>query len=253
MPPMTRLPILVALVAVCVAAPVAGQTVVRHLEIEEELTGRQIEALRARYEAARAREVAARARADALAGDLDRSLAGEETAASDLEEMERGLAEARGRATATTEEAASLRRRLLELLRRRELIQTELRRTRGAPPDLPDPVTGAWNLEIQPGDRRGLLDLTLDGTQVSGTLGLDDGSFGSVRGTFTDGTLDLDRVSAESGLDMKLEGRFDPSEGTFEGTWRPLVLGRGEPPGGTWTATPAEAEEAGEAGSGGER
>lgn len=248
-----RCSIVVALASVCLAASAAGQTVVRHLEIEEDLTGWQIDSVRARYEASRAREVAARARVETLAGEIDRGLGSDETGLSDLEEMERRLAEARSRSAAAADEASSLRRQLLELLRRRELIRTELRRTRGAPPDLPDPVTGAWNLEIQPGDRRGLLDLTLDGTEVRGTLGLDDGSFGSVRGTFTDGTLALERVSAESGLDMALEGRLDPSAGTFQGTWRPLVLGRGEPPGGTWTAIPAETDEAGETGSGGER
>lgn len=254
---MRRLSILLALAFVCLAAlPAAAQTVVRHLELEERLTGRQIESLRSRYQAARAREVAARGRVDELAGELDRRLTAEGAAVDDLEELERGLAEARGRAGAAAEEAVGLRRQLLELLRRRELIRTELGRTRGAPADLPDPVTGAWNLELRPGDHRGLLDLTLDGTRVSGTLGLDDGSFGSVRGTFTAGRLELERVSAEGGLDMALDGRLAPASGTFEGTWRPLVLGRGEPPGGTWRAVPAEASEAAEppgGGTGGER
>jgi hypothetical protein len=41
---------------------------------------------------------------------------------------------------------------------------------------------------------------------------------------------------------MMLEGRLDPASGALTGTWRPLVLGRGESPGGTWRATEARAE-----------
>lgn len=253
---MRRLPIACFVVGVCLAVPAGAQTVVRQLEVEQRLAERQLASLRARYQDARAREVAARARVDELAGDLDRRLGSAGATADDLEEMERSLGEARGRADAAGETATALRRELLELVRRVEILGAELARLRGAPADLPDPVTGAWNLVIQPGDRRGLLDLTLDGTQVSGTLGLDDGSFGSVRGTFSDGALRLERVSAEGGLDMVIEGRLDPAAGTFGGSWRPVVLGRGESPGGTWVATPAQAQETettGEAGGGGER
>lgn len=249
---MRRLPILVALASVCLAVPLAAQTVVRHLEIEERLTERQIESVASLYRSARAREVAARGRVDELAGDLDRLLASDEPSAGALEDLAASLADARGRAEAAEDEAARLRRELLELLRRRAIVRNELSRVRGGPAGLPDPVTGAWNLELQPGGHRGLLDLTLDGTQVSGTLGLDDGSFGSVRGAFTNGSLRLERVSAEGGLDMVLEGRLDAEDGAFEGTWRPLVLGRGESPGGTWEAVPAEEDGSAEGEGGGE-
>lgn len=237
-----RILVLLSILAACTGVPVAAQTVVRQLELEQRLAERQMASLRSRYQDARAREVAARARVEELAGDLDRRLGSEGAGADELEELERGLGEARARAEAAGDAAAGLRRELLELVRRGEIVEAELRRVRGAPADLPDPLTGAWNLTLQPGDHRGLLDLTLDGTQVSGTLGLDDGSFGSVRGTLADGALRLERVSAEGGLDMVLEGRLDGTDGSLAGTWRPLVLGRGEPPGGTWEATPGDDE-----------
>jgi hypothetical protein len=75
---------------------------------------------------------------------------------------------------------------------------------------------------------------------VSGTLGLGDGTFGSVRGTFIRGEIELERVSAESGLDLILEGRYDPTDGGLRGTWRPAVAGLGNPGGGTWSAEPSE-------------
>lgn len=253
------LALLVCLAGVSASVPAAAQTVVRHLEIESGLADRQIESLVVRYRAARAREVAARGRAEELAGELDRTLEAGGTPVADLETLSAELADTGARAEAAATEARLLRHDLLDLLRRREAIAAELRRLRGAPADLPDPLTGTWELTLDLGagreSRRGLLDLSLDGTTVRGTLGLDDGSFGSVTGTFTGGRLRLERVSAEGGLDVALDGRL-AADGSLRGTWRPLVLGRGEPPGGTWEATRPEEEaaetETGE-GSGGAR
>lgn len=251
--------LLVCLTGLCTAVPAAAQTVVRHLEIEAGLADRQIESVLERYRAARSREVAARGRAEELSGELDRALDAGGTPVADLEALSTELADVGARAEAAGTEARLLRHDLLDLLRRREAIAAELRRVRGAPADLPDPLTGTWELTLDLGagreDRRGLLDLTLDGTDVRGTLGLDDGSFGSVTGTFAGGRLRLERVSAEGGLDMALDGRV-AADGSLTGTWRPLVLGRGEPPGGTWEATrpPDDAAETGTGeGSGGER
>lgn len=235
---------------VCLGGPAVAQTVVRHLEVEAGLAGKQVADLLERYEAARAREEAARGRVDEAAGELDRRLAQGSTPVEQLEALERRLGEARGAEAAAGAQARDLLSRLLDLRRRQALLAAELQRTRGAPADLPDPVTGAWNLLLQPGERRGLLDLTLDGTSISGTLGLEDGSFGSVQGSLSGGSVRLERLSAEEGLDLVLEGRLDREGGTLQGTWRPLVLGRGESGGGTWTAR--KAREDGETESGGE-
>ncbi|MFP3939919.1 MAG: hypothetical protein ACLF0P_06405 [Thermoanaerobaculia bacterium] len=244
---------LAALAGAAFAAPAAAQTVVRHLEVEAGLAERQAAALLERYEAARARQQAARARADELAAQLDRRLRGEggaeeqEAGTERLTSLERRLTDAELTAEGAGELARDLRRGILAETLRRELIEAELQRHRAGPADVPDPLTGAWELSLQPGDNEGVMDLTLEGTRVVGTLGLDDGSFGSVEGSLSAGSLRLQRVSAEGGLDLVLEGRLDPDSGGLSGTWRPLVLGRGEPPGGTWTARRTS-----ETGSGGE-
>lgn len=246
----TRTPLVFALAALCLGSAASAQTVVRHLEIEAGLAEKEAAALLQRYEAARAREETARGRVEEAAGELDRRLAQASTPVEELEALERRLGEARAVAGAAAGVAGDLLSRLLDVRRRQAILVTELRRTRGAPADLPDPVTGAWHLTLQPEERRGLLDLTLDGTSISGTLGLEDGSFGSVRGTLSGGSIRLERVSAEGGLDLILEGRLDRQSGTLQGTWRPVVLGRGESGGGTWTAE--KAPEDGETQGGGE-
>ena len=244
---MRQLHAFLALAAVCLLGGTASaQTVVRHLEVEAELAEKQAASLLERYRVARGREEAARARETEVAGNLDARLARETVSIDDLEGLERELGEAAAAAEAASTQADRLRRQLFEQRRRQALLAAELGRLRSGPADLPDPLTGAWNLTMQPGDHRGLLDLTLDGTILSGTLGLDDGSFGSLRGSLTRGAVRLERLSAESGLDMVLEGRLDPATGTLSGTWRPLVLGRGEGPGGTWRAAKVPREGGGE-------
>lgn len=244
---------LVALAGVVLAVPAAAQTVVRHLEVEAMLADRQAAVILERYEAARARQQAARSRAEELAAQLDRRLRGEEEPGQEsagpegLAALERRVTEVELAAEGAEGAVRDLRRQLLAVTLRRAIIGAELRRHRAGPEGVPDPLTGAWEVTLQPGDNEGLMDLTLDGTRVTGTLGLDDGSFGSVEGTLTGGSLRLQRVSAEEGLDLVLEGRVDPESGRLSGTWRPLVLGQGEPPGGTWTARRTS-----EAGSGGE-
>lgn len=247
--------VLAALAGAVLAAPAAAQTVVRHLEVEAGLVDRQAAAILERYEAARARQQAARARAEELAAQLDRRLRGEEEGepgepaggTERLTALEQRLTDAELAAEGAGELARDLRRQLLAVSLRRAIIEAELRRLRSAPGDLPDPITGAWQVTLQPGDHEGLMDLTLDGTRITGTLGLDDGSFGSVEGSLTAGSIRLQRVSAEGGLDLVLEGRVEPESGRLSGTWRPLVLGRGEPAGGTWSARRTS-----ETGSGGE-
>lgn len=251
MPAMRKLLVLLALGAVCLPGTASAQTVVRHLEVQAGLAEKEAAALLQRYGAARAREETARGRVEEAAGALDRRLAQTSTPVEELEALERRLGEARAAAEAASDAADDLLSRLLGVRHRQEILAAELGRTRGAPADLPDPITGAWNVTLQPGDRRGLLDLTLDGTEISGTLGLEDGSFGSVRGSLTSGSIRLERVGAEGGLDLILEGRLDRGDGTLEGTWRSVVLGRGEPEGGTWAAEKAR-EERDETASGGE-
>ena len=200
------------------------------------------------YRQARARADQARAHLGEAAQELDGALAGTATDER-IASLARDLDLALERTRAAHDEVGRLLDRILERRQRLRLVREEIERRRGAPASLPDPITGTWRLSLEGGGperapaRSGLLDLELDGTEVHGTLGLEDGSFGSVRGTFVRGALDLQRVSAGSGLDLILEGDYDPGEGTLEGTWRSAVSGRGEPGGGTWRAVRTEPRE----------
>jgi hypothetical protein len=127
--------------------------------------------------------------------------------------------------------AASLRE---EIAKRREGIRAPA-----------DPVTGRWDVTINPGNRRGTLRLALDGTLVSGDYVLDGGFRGSVRGTFVGDRLSLDRIDAERGFDAKFYGRVTSGAirrigGTWEGTMLAPAPGATA---GTWSAQPARDDE----------
>jgi hypothetical protein len=247
---------LTALVAVVAAGLVptgaAAQSVVRTLELEQQLLEKQLDEELDAYRQARARADQARTRVGDLSQDLDRAIEGASTGSATDERiagLERDLDLALERARAAQGEVAGLLDRILERRQRLRLVREEIDRRRGAPASLPDPITGTWRLSLEGGGperapaRSGLLDLELDGTEIHGTLGLEDGSFGSVRGTFVRGTLALQRVSAGSGLDLILEGDYDPEDGDLEGSWRSAVSGRGEPGGGSWRAVRTEPRE----------
>lgn len=242
--PLSLLLVFVALLGV--ATPRAGaQGVIRYLEADEGLVERQLAEQVQAYLRARTLE-------DRALGDLAEAAEGLDRAVQDelpfdrLLELKAGVGEARARVDAARRDVEALTAAIVETRRRLAVVREELRRRRSAPADLPDPITGAWNLSMedtgpqQDAARTGLLDLELDGTAVTGTLGLADGTFGSVRGTFVRGALELERVSADSGLDLILEGRYDPTSGSLAGSWRLAVHGLGNPGGGTWKAVRAK-------------
>jgi len=250
--PIRSLSLFVALLALLVVATprVFAQSVIRFLEADEQLVERQLAAEVQAYLRARIVEDGALGDLAEAAQSLDRALQdpalGDNTPFDRLLDLTGAVRQARARLDAARHEVEAMTEAIVATRRRLAIVREELRRRRSAPADLPDPITGAWNLSMedtgpqQDAVRTGLLDLELDGTAVTGTLGLVDGTFGSVRGTFVRGALELERVSADSGLDLILEGRYDPASGTLAGNWRLAVAGLGNPGGGTWTAVRAE-------------
>lgn len=229
--------VLVTLLALAMPGPATAQVSLEHARSEIRLTelllrsGVNRHATLVRDEASARQEVAASA--ERLASGLSSAPVAE------LRTLETAHAEARARLEALETAARETRSEIYALRSRLDVLRSELAR-RSNPTDLPDPLTGAWLITLEPQDVQGLMDLELDGTLVRGTVGLGDGSFGSVRGTFVRGEIRLERVSADGGLDLVFEGRYDPVSRTLAGNWRPTVHGRGGPAGGEFVATPRE-------------
>ena len=201
------------------------------LGVERRLLARDIAA----HTDARSRQQAARSRLDAASGQLDellRSAGGNiplvafERALANVVAEQDGLRAADGR-------VEEVRQRLAERLRRIAALQEEL----GPGARVADPLSGRWQVLMQPPNVGGVFELRLDGTLISGKYQLDNGSAGSLRGTFVDNNVRLERIDGRTGFDAMLHGAVDGVAGRISGTWHANDVGAGTPASGVWTAT----------------
>lgn len=168
---------------------------------------------------------------------VDSLRAGETDLAAFRDEEEKVVeAEAKARAAQETRRAAVSR--LLERVRRIGLLQEEIARRRAAARRPADPVTGRWQVVIDPGNRRGVYRLVLDGTLLSGDYVLDGDFRGSLRGTFVGDRVSIQRIDSERGFDATFYGRVQAGAKRITGTWEETVLAPATGPvAGTWSAT----------------
>jgi hypothetical protein len=172
-------------------------------------------------------------------GILDRAM---------LEQAEQAAADARGRVQAGQDRRRAISERLAEHVRRLAAFRDEIARRRDILRVNPaDPLTGRWEVFVNPGGRHGFYRLALDGTILSGDYVLDGGFRGSLRGTFVSDRVVLERIDSERGLDAKFYGRLTMAParrlaGTWEGTQIAPAPVSG-PVAGTWAAQPAREEE----------
>jgi hypothetical protein len=165
-----------------------------------------------------------------------------------LEQAEQAAAEARARVQAGQDRRRAVSERLAEHVRHLAAFRDEIARRRDALRSSPsDPLTGRWEVFINPGGRRGFYRLALDGTILSGDYVLAGGFHGSLRGTFVGDRVMLERIDAERGVDAKFYGRLTTGAtrriaGTWEGTQLAPAPDSG-PVAGTWAAQPARDEE----------
>lgn len=165
-----------------------------------------------------------------------------------LEQSEQAAADARARVEAGQDRRRAVAERLAERVRRLAALRDETIRRRDVLRSSPaDPLSGRWEVSINPGGRRGFFRLSLDGTILSGDYVLDGGFRGSLRGTFVGDRVVLERIDSERGVDAKFYGRLTTAParrlaGTWEGTQIAPVPIEG-PVAGTWAAQPAREEE----------
>jgi hypothetical protein len=162
-------------------------------------------------------------------GDLD---------AASLRDDEERIVEAEAKARAMQETRRAAVSRLLERVRRIGLLQDEIAKRRLAARRPGDPVTGRWQTVIDPGGRKGVYRLVLDGTLISGDFVLDGGFRGSLRGTFVGERVSIQRIDSERGFDATFYGRVQPQSRRITGTWEATAIAPAVGPvAGTWSAT----------------
>lgn len=165
-----------------------------------------------------------------------------------LEQAEQAAADARALVQAGQERRRDVSERLAEHVRRLVSLREEIGRRRDILKSGPsDPLSGRWEVFINPGGRRGVYHLSLDGTILSGDYVLDGGFHGSLRGTYIGDRVFLERIDSERGLDAKFYGRLTAGgarrlAGTWDGTQLAPAPDSG-PVAGTWAAQQVPEEE----------
>ncbi len=153
--------------------------------------------------------------------------------------------EARARVALQQEKRRLLAESLAERGRRLAALREEIAKRRDGLRAPSDPVTGRWDVTINPGNRHGTMRLALDGTIVSGDYVLDGGFRGSVRGTYVGDRLAIDRIDSERGFDAKFYGRVTAGAARrIAGTWETTAIAPATgPSAGTFSAVPSRDEE----------
>ncbi|MGE5344598.1 MAG: hypothetical protein ACM3JH_01485 [Acidithiobacillales bacterium] len=160
---------------------------------------------------------------------------------------EDAVADAEGRVRGEQERRRSLAVRIGERVRRIAALREEILRRREAGKSAEDPISGRWDVTLNPGPLHGVFRLVLDGTLVWGEYTLDGGFRGSIRGTFVADRLSLERIDSELGLDARFWGGLNRSQKKITGTWEQTALAPAVGPvAGSWTAVPAKETEEGE-------
>ncbi|MFH1176140.1 MAG: hypothetical protein V1750_01940 [Acidobacteriota bacterium] len=117
-----------------------------------------------------------------------------------------------------------------------EQVEAQLRQLEETSPASKDELSGRWNVVVEPGGQKGVFDLRLEGTLVSGVYQLAGGWKGSLRGTLIGGAVRLERIDAQLGFAAVYMGRLltRGNERRLEGAWEATNLAAGMPSAGTW-------------------
>lgn len=164
-----------------------------------------------------------------------------------VQSAEDALIDVEGRVRFELERRRLLASRLADRARRAAALREEIaqRREAGKSPD--DPLTGRWAININPGERRGVLRLILDGALVWGDYTLDGGFRGSVRGQLVGDRLSFDRIDSERGFDARFYGRLTAAPRRLLGTWEATAIAPTVgPTAGSWSGIPTRDPDDGE-------
>jgi len=156
------------------------------------------------------------------------------------------LADADARRQADRDLRAQVASRIADRARHVRLLREEINRRR-AVVRVTDPLTGRWDVQVNPGPRRGTMRLVLDGTLISGDYTLDGNFRGSVRGTLVGDKVTLQRIDSLHGFDATFYGKLiQVPTRRLIGSWEATTLAPATgPTAGTWVGSfvPEEADE----------
>lgn len=175
---------------------------------------------------------------------LDEALADPNVSLDYLTGLEAQVAAARDRACTSLEQTAQARLKMYDRMERLASVAREFEEQTTLFQRSQEGVTGMWHLEVQPMDLYGLMNLRLQGAQVSGPYRLSNGRQGSIQGTLAGDRLNLKAIDAETGRPVAtIEATLDAVSGEIRGEWTAMNLSAGLPSMGDWLADKVSSQE----------
>lgn len=179
-----------------------------------------------------------------LSTQLDEALGDPNVSLDYLSNLEAQLAAARDRTCSSLEQTALARQKMYDRMERLAAVAREFEEQTALFGQAHEGITGMWHLEVQPTDLYGLMNLRLQGAQVSGPYRLSTGRQGSLHGTLAGDRLQLQAVDSETGKPVAtIEARVDTAAGQIVGRWTAMNLSAGLPSMGDWLADKVSSQE----------
>jgi len=216
------------LVSFLSATAAAAQSGTRIQDIELSVERRLLTLDLASYRQLRVREEAIQVKLSDAMARLDRALAGDTVTLAALDVLDDEVAADRAATRIAAERVDRQVERISERLRRIAVLGDSARA-------VGDPITGRWRVLVGPGNLGGTFDLHLDGTSVTGRYRMEDGSTGSLRGTYVGGVITVGRIDAQGGTDRTFTGAVDEPTGSVSGLWQARDLATNQAVTGGWS------------------
>lgn len=179
-----------------------------------------------------------------LSSQLDEGLGDPNVSLDYLNNLEAQLAAARDRACTSLEHTAQARLKMYDRMERVAAVARDFEKQTDLFGDAQKGLTGMWHLEVQPLDLYGLMNLRLQGSQVSGPYRLSNGRQGSFNGSLAGDRLMLKAIEADTGRPIAtIEARVDATAGQIVGKWTAMDLSSGLPSMGEWLADKVSSQE----------
>jgi len=241
---------LAALLTCATALPAAAQSreaLEQSFHMEHSLLERESE----RYAVAREKDRQALERLVQLALEMDGALFDAGIQVSELRDLDGELNVARETAMERLRATAELRSNIFSNLDRLDHLGSEIELLEDRSLVRTSDLGGVWEIDASTAfdGAFGLMKLSMQGTQITGTYRMSTGRQGSLRGSLVGDKISLTRSDSELGDDLQIEGVLDGNSGEITGTWKSKFLGTGRPEFGDWSArkiSPGEAREVAE-------
>jgi len=211
---------------------------VAEVNVERELLAEDLRLL----SSVRTEQGEALSRFTAAIAAIDERIDSRQVSVAGLEVLEREALEAQVALSQVNERAASLRRQVHQRLRKTSLLESRIEGLGDEAGVRIDPLSGRYALSVSPGNQTGIVQLRFSNNSVTGFYTLEEGSSGSLTGTYSGGKLNLERVDSREGGGSTWVGALDPASRMIRGTWTARDGIDDLPSSGTWSAEKTEAD-----------